>query len=85
MKKYATNQPKDGDRVAHCGHLDAEDAPFHFFVFKATYTRPNGMLVKTKWLVCCNDCFKATGGEPTIVPVRGDFVWSGNAPIILAK
>lgn len=81
MKNYANLQPKDGDRVAHCGHIDHDDAPHHFFMFHATLQRPNGVLVKVRWLVCCDSCFKEAGGDDLSVLVRGDFVWTGDAPI----
>ena len=79
---YTALQPKDGDRVMHCGHIDT--GPFHFFMMPGTilFQRPNGTLARVKdpWLVVCEKCF-IKYSDPTTC-IRGEAIWNGNEPFI---
>jgi hypothetical protein len=81
-QKFTEIQPKDGDHVLHCGHLDT--APHHFL--KASppivFDRPDNTSGEATWVVICDACFRRYGAD---APIRGDAVWIGNEPIIQKK
>lgn len=80
QKEYLAKelQPKDGDRVAHCGHL--ESGPHHFYKAPGLeLVRPDFTRVKPEWIVVCHVCFKQYGHAATRY-IRGDGVWRGSEP-----
>jgi hypothetical protein len=83
MPRWTKEQPKDGDRVFHCGHVDAQR--FHFFkgagFFKSI--RPDNSTVSAinPWFILCDVCLFESGGDPA-KSIRGDAIWKGNAPFV---
>jgi hypothetical protein len=85
-KKFTKDQPKDGERVALCGHPNSPT--FHFWKFPcmATLMRPDGTTFKTQWLVACDECFienlREHSGDVSKFRIREDAFWAGDAPHI---
>lgn len=80
-KKWAELQPRDGDVVMWCTH---DDPRYHFFNSKTplVFFRPDGSAGRCNWIVVCDLCFIAAGGDPQKFEIRGDAVWQGNAPVV---
>lgn len=78
-------QPKQGDRVMHCGHHEANN--HHFFCLvteqgaEIIFTRPDGSLCASRWIALCDACFRLHGEHPESV-IRADGVWQGDEPSI---
>lgn len=82
-KEFTKIQPKHGDRIIHCGHLEVE--PIHFWKMasgKLKFRRPDGTFAEAEWIVCCEACFQASGGDPKKVLIRGDGTWKGDEPAV---
>lgn len=79
-KTYAAEQPRDGDTILHCGHLD-QGRPAHWFRYPEVigFARPDGSHGEAEWLAICSPCFATHGLE---TPVRGDGTWTGDDPVI---
>jgi hypothetical protein len=83
--KYTELQPKDGDVVLHCGHLD--DKPHHFYVLGGAsrepihFHRPDGSVGEATWMVLCHRCFQVYPENPEKC-MRADATWIGNEPEI---
>ena len=85
MTKWAEKQPKDGDVVLHCGHLDEKQ--WHWWKWNGepmSFRRPDGTEGEAGWIICCPSCLEETKGDPERLQVRGDATWKGNAPFIPA-
>ena len=82
MKEFTKEQPMDGDNVLSCGHLDAKIQHWWKFSHESYFRRPDGTVGTASWLVACEDCRNACGGDPTKIEVRTDAVWKGNEPAI---
>ena len=80
MKKFAIQQPKDGDMVLFCGH---ETKRFHFWKATpgGTAHGPDGP-VTFKWLVACDSCANLAGGDPSKVAWDELKEWVGDDPVI---
>jgi hypothetical protein len=82
-KKFAKVQPKDGDKVLHCGHHGQH--PYHFFAagdgteaLPVTFKRPDGTLAVATWMVLCKRCLITHGANPWKAAVAdGTFVSDG--------
>jgi hypothetical protein len=80
-------QPKDGDTVLHCGHL--ENKPHHFYAMSdpnklmvgCPFTRPDGSAGLAKWMVLCSKCFEVYFDAPEKA-MRADARWIGDEPEI---
>jgi len=77
-------EPKDGDTILHCGHLGRSsrmEHPAHWFKYEKIlrFERPDGTRGEAEWFVVCEPCFVRHGIK---VPVRGDGLWIGEAPVI---
>lgn len=79
-KEYATDQPKTGDGVVHCGHINA--TTHHFWKYGGRFVRPDGSMGIAKWIICCDQCYRTAKGNPKRILIRGDAIWSGNEPYI---
>lgn len=86
MSKFAKQQPKDGETILHCGHLETK--PHHFFAFsdgKETagfhFHRPDGTTGTATWMVLCSRCFVTHADRPEEC-MRGDATWIGDEPEI---
>lgn len=66
--KFTKQQPKDGDTVLHCGHLEAKH--YHFFYFPED---------DAKWMMLCDDCYASQELENCI---RYRSTWMGDDPAI---
>jgi hypothetical protein len=77
---YAEDQPRDGDRVLHCGHI-LRARPWHWFKFEepVSFRRPDGTTGSAAWIVACDACFREHGAD---VRARGDGLWTGDEPTI---
>jgi hypothetical protein len=80
--RYTAVQPQRGEVMVHCGHPDAQ---LHHFLFSPrphTFRRPDGSLVRTRWTVVCDGCWRRAGRDPSAVLVRGDMLWRGDGPVV---
>lgn len=75
MLKIAEWQPKNGDVVLHCGHLNP-NKPTHLWHVNVAFERPNGSSGSASWVVACNDCTERAGYDVTKVAVCGDVTWA---------
>ena len=79
---FTEKQPKNGEVVLHCGHIDAsphewsrlEGEPQHF-------TRPDGTTGEAHWVAECQVCFQERNFGDNLI-IRGDGIWQGDEPII---
>lgn len=82
---FTENQPLHGDTVLHCGHLGTDN--HHFWLAPGDlglgFRRPNGTTGTAKWITACGACFKACGGDPQKLTIRGDGTWKGDKPAIV--
>lgn len=78
---WAKEQPRDGETILHCGHLD--DGIKHHWLMDPEYVefrRPDGTKGRARWIVQCPACFAAFPEHgPT---VNGDDTWVGDEPAI---
>ncbi len=81
MSRWAAKQPKHGDGVIHCGHAGER---CHVWSTDTDFERPDGTKGHADWLMCCDECLHAAGGDQSKVPVRGDGTWMGDAPSVEA-
>lgn len=79
MKRFTKRQPKDGDVVLHCGHLDVKPLHFYFSPTPTVFQDPSGVMGSAMWFVQCNTCHLNRGTE---LEMRGHIVWKGDEPII---
>jgi hypothetical protein len=78
---WTPDQPRDGETVAHCGHV--RDAVLWFHApDPIRFRRPDGTFGETCWVVCCRDCFRRAGDDIGRVEVRGDGQWQGDEPTV---
>jgi hypothetical protein len=79
---FADQQPRDGDTVMHCGHLDG-GGHMHWFRYDRPiqFKRPDGTRGEAEWFAACEPCFLRHGKEVARF-VRGDGRWIGNEPVI---
>lgn len=77
---FTKDQPKDGDTILHCDHLDGNRNWFKLDGFQQ-FERPSGTCGQAEWFVACDACFFEHGEHVAQFP-RGDGVWTGNAPIV---
>ena len=78
-------QPKDGETVLHCGHLDAAgEHGVHFWKYDPPvgFVRPNATTGLATWLCACGPCVATALGNPDVIAIRGDGRWQGDAPVI---
>ena len=80
-KKFAKDQPKDGDIILHCGHMDVK--PFHFYKFEAPlpFRAPDGSTGFSSWVVQCANCHAKPDGPH----VAAHDTWMGDEPAITVK
>jgi hypothetical protein len=77
-RRFAKEQPKDGDTILHCGHLERK--PHHAFKMPSSqFTRLDGTRGESEWMLLCQDCFNAHADEPQVC-IRADSIWKGDAP-----
>lgn len=81
-KKFTKMQPKHGDKIIHCGHMDADRCHFLKYTEPVKFARPDGTFGLASWLVVCDKCWKKAGKKPSHVFVRGDGLWRGDAPAV---
>lgn len=82
MSEFTEQQPKDGETVLHCGHLEGQI--HHFFQIgpePTSFTRPDGTKGRANWIAICDSCFNQYALTPQAC-IRGDAQWKGNEPII---
>jgi hypothetical protein len=85
--RWAKYQPQDGEIVLTCAHVNRLGGCSHWFMLDRQpdgspglmpTTRPDGTVIQSRWLCCCESCMMAD----IETCVAGDIVWSGNDPII---
>lgn len=77
---FTKEQPKDGDRIMHCGHVVGR---MHWFQYEKPirFQRPDKSRGEASWFAACDACF-IKRGEKVVDYVRGDATWNGDAPAI---
>lgn len=80
---FTKEQPKDGDTILHCGHLDHDQDRWRWFKFEKVivFKRPDGIRGEAEWFAACEACF-IKHGEKVADFVRGDGRWTGDEPAI---
>lgn len=86
-RPFAKYQPKDGETVLHCGHL--ENKPHHFFAMSdpskeiqpLVFQRPDGTTGRATWMVLCSQCFPKFCDCPDKA-MRADAKWIGDEPAL---
>ena len=90
-------QPKDGDVILHCGHIDNHKS-WHWHLVNSkcppdcnhedskapsgiTFKRPDGTTNVAKWIIVCPPCQAFWGMKIMECPIRGDGVWKGSEPV----
>lgn len=77
-------QPKKGDVVLHCAHIDRPVA-WHWWKAHGLYfVRPDRTAAHAAWIVACGKCFIACEGDPTRLEIVGDGTWDGH-PVTYVK
>lgn len=79
---FTKQQPKDGDIMLHCGHINADRHHFFKIVGDNEYWRPDGTKVKPQWIISCHACFTTAGGNGMKIPIQAEVIWDGNDPIV---
>lgn len=91
---WATDQPKLGDTILHCGHLIKRglfwrSKTFHWWhnVPAAPFDRPDGTSGSAEWFALCEKCLAMMGGDADRVEIRGDATWTdeSNDPFLRAR
>jgi hypothetical protein len=79
-KQFTSLQPRDGDSVGLCSHLNASQ--YHFFKIKGeiVFSSPDGRTVIPVWVIVCDYCFKTYKNPLTCI--EGDAIWDGDDPIV---
>jgi len=77
---FTAQQPKDGDTIMHCGHVEG---CMHWFQYDRAirFQRPDKTHGESSWFAACDACV-VRHGEKVMNYVRGDATWSGDAPTI---
>lgn len=77
---FTKEQPKDGDTIMHCGHVEGH---MHWFQYERpiSFERLDGTRGTSSWFAACEACF-IRHGEKVVKYVRGDATWTGNEPAI---
>jgi hypothetical protein len=80
-KEYTKEQPIDGETILMCGHTTKT---MHWWKMphESYFRRPDGTTGTACWIVACDDCQKACGGNGLKIKVTKDGVWNGNEPEI---
>lgn len=82
---FTDKQPKIGDTILHCGHLDLDNAaepPAHWFKYETIiyFERPDGTCGESEWFAICAACHvKYKRGDN--VSVRADRQWTDNEKV----
>ena len=81
MKKFAKEQPMDGETILHCGHLEGN---LHWWKFphEVYFKRPDGTVGTCAWMAACNSCFEKSNNDPMKIDIVGDSTWTGDDPAI---
>lgn len=85
MSEFTELQPREGETVLHCGHLD--EPKFHFFAFDGVgrvavpFMRPDGTKGLATFMALCDSCFEKNATQPERC-IRGDAKWKGNVPFV---
>ena len=77
MKHYTKKQPKNGEVILHCGHLDGK-CHFTFAPGGLEFSRPDDSQGISNWIVECRECFDKRGGSLHF-QINGDAIWKGDA------
>jgi hypothetical protein len=76
----AVAQPREGDLVVTCAHLDEAPTTHWYTSPHATLVGPEGNLISPTWLVTCEDCLADAEGDPSRVKITRTGDWVGDAP-----
>lgn len=77
---FTKAQPKDGDTIMHCGHVEGS---MQWFQYRKPieFQRRDGSCGEASWFAACDRCV-ARHGDSVVNFVRGDGTWTGDAPTI---
>ena len=84
LKNFTKMQPKHGDGILHCGHI--EEGKHHFTLSRPamTFRRPDGTMGEAEWIVECEACFSKRGNTRNFI-IRGDGTWKGDEPSVVVN
>lgn len=83
-RPFTKEQPRNGETILHCGH--SQKRPQHFYCFGpgmpyGTWESPSGKVVKSRWMVLCDDCNK-TSGLDAVGAIKAFATWRESGPVI---
>lgn len=87
--KRSPLQPVAGDLILHCDH--AREPNFagrtfkigaHWFKVECKFIAPNHETGVASWLVACEPCYRASGGDVQRITVADHLAWDGDSPVI---
>ncbi len=70
--------------ILHCGH--PKKRPQHFYSFgpgmpEGTWERPDGRMVKSRWMILCDDCNNRHGLH-AYEAIKDCAIWRESGPVI---
>ena len=80
-KQFAKEQPKDGETIMHCGHLERGRMHWYQYEEPLKFQRLDGTRGQARWFAACDLCVSRHGEKVTRF-VRGDDTWIGDEPVI---
>ena len=82
--RLAAVQPRKGDLVLACPHLEAPGVELHFYSSEGlTMRAPDGRHVTPRFMVPCATCLRMARNDPQRV-AYSEVIWQSNVPIIMA-
>lgn len=81
-KGFTADQPKHGETIIHCGHMEVKTHHFYRIQVGGKFQRPDGTFGQATWQLACDNCQTLARGDVRKLPVRGDGIWQGDDPII---
>jgi len=82
MSDFTEVQPKDGEILVHCGHLDVTTPHFTRFEPPIEFESPDGEKGKASWFIECDACIAERMKTGSGMMPRGHATWMGDEPVI---
>jgi hypothetical protein len=82
-QQFTADQPRDGDVLLGCAHVEGGSGPFEFFKLEdCEVLTPDGRRLEPQWIVACKRCLLIHGAPHKAV--CRDYTWRGDDPVIKA-